>query len=231
MFFSVPSGSPQNINCQSRSPNSLLLEWSKPAREERNGIIRGYWLQYYPRTLWYGKSVIIFDLIPLSSWWIFHQSFCKTCQIHSQLRSEQFCFNSAPKDTKFSQNRQSRVTYIIWFRLNYEKVPIWITMAESWPSIKQPHKLFIFCWALKLIFKLFAPWKLPSQELWQTFVIEVFATFRDFGKIAVQGNGRWDAGAGRPRHFHQLQHQGGGHHSRRSRKVEQADLLQNRRRW
>lgn len=52
----VPSGPPQNINCQSRSPNSLLLEWSKPAREERNGIIRGYWLQYYPRTLWYGKS-------------------------------------------------------------------------------------------------------------------------------------------------------------------------------
>lgn len=57
MFFSlVPSGPPQNINCQSRSPNSLLLEWSKPAREERNGIIRGYWLEYYPRTLWYGKS-------------------------------------------------------------------------------------------------------------------------------------------------------------------------------
>ena len=37
-----------------RSPNSILLEWSKPEREERNGIIRGYWLQYYPRTLWYG---------------------------------------------------------------------------------------------------------------------------------------------------------------------------------
>ncbi len=58
MFFSasVPSGPPQNINCHSRSPNSLLLEWSKPAREERNGIIRGYWLEYYPRILWYGKS-------------------------------------------------------------------------------------------------------------------------------------------------------------------------------
>ena len=54
--FSVPSGPPQNINCQSRSPNSLLLEWSKPKREERNGIIRGYWLEYYPRTLWYGEQ-------------------------------------------------------------------------------------------------------------------------------------------------------------------------------
>ena len=52
--FLVPSGAPQKINCQSRSPNSILLEWSKPEREERNGIIRGYWLQYYPRTLWYG---------------------------------------------------------------------------------------------------------------------------------------------------------------------------------
>ena len=52
--FSVPSGAPQKINCQSRSPNSILLEWSKPEREERNGIIRGYWLEYYPRTLWYG---------------------------------------------------------------------------------------------------------------------------------------------------------------------------------
>lgn len=55
-IISVPSGPPQNINCQSRSPNSLLLEWSKPKRKARNGIIRGYWLEYYPRTLWYGKS-------------------------------------------------------------------------------------------------------------------------------------------------------------------------------
>jgi hypothetical protein len=59
IFVPVPSGPPQNINCQSRSPNSILLEWSKPKREERNGIIRGYWLQYYPRTLWYGKSTVM----------------------------------------------------------------------------------------------------------------------------------------------------------------------------
>ena len=54
-FFVAPSGSPTNVHCQSRSPNSILLEWSKPKREERNGIIRGYWIEYYPRTLWYGK--------------------------------------------------------------------------------------------------------------------------------------------------------------------------------
>jgi hypothetical protein len=52
---SVPSGPPENVHCQSRGPNSILLEWSKPKREHRNGIIRGYWLQYYPRVLWYGK--------------------------------------------------------------------------------------------------------------------------------------------------------------------------------
>ncbi len=51
----VPSGPPENVHCQSRGPNSILLEWSKPKREHRNGIIRGYWLQYYPRVLWYGK--------------------------------------------------------------------------------------------------------------------------------------------------------------------------------
>merc|ERR550539_720825 len=49
----APSGSPTNVHCQSRSPNSILLEWSKPKREESNGIIRGYWIEYYPRTLWY----------------------------------------------------------------------------------------------------------------------------------------------------------------------------------
>ena len=54
-FFPVPSGPPENVHCQSRGPNSILLEWSKPKREHRNGIIRGYWLQYYPRVLWYGK--------------------------------------------------------------------------------------------------------------------------------------------------------------------------------
>lgn len=52
----VPSGPPENVHCQSRSPNSILLEWSKPHRDHRNGIIRGYWLQYYPRTLWYETS-------------------------------------------------------------------------------------------------------------------------------------------------------------------------------
>ena len=55
LFIAAPSGSPTNVHCQSRSPNSILLEWSKPKREERNGIIRGYWIEYYPRTLWYGK--------------------------------------------------------------------------------------------------------------------------------------------------------------------------------
>ena len=54
-YFTAPSGSPTNVHCQSRSPNSILLEWSKPKRGERNGIIRGYWIEYYPRTLWYGK--------------------------------------------------------------------------------------------------------------------------------------------------------------------------------
>ena len=63
-LISVPSGAPQNINCQSRSPNSILLEWSKPNREDRNGIVRGYWLEYYPRTLWYGKSGNYQEYVP-----------------------------------------------------------------------------------------------------------------------------------------------------------------------
>ena len=58
--FTAPSGPPKNVHCQSRSSNSILLEWSKPSRQERNGIIRGYWIQYYPRTLWYGKLKQIF---------------------------------------------------------------------------------------------------------------------------------------------------------------------------
>lgn len=58
MFFSisVPSGPPEDVRCQGRGFNSIHIEWSKPMRENRNGIIRGYNIQYYPRTLWYGKK-------------------------------------------------------------------------------------------------------------------------------------------------------------------------------
>ena len=51
----IPDGPPTEVTCQGRSFNSILIQWSKPARDHRNGIIRGYLVRYYPRTLWYGK--------------------------------------------------------------------------------------------------------------------------------------------------------------------------------
>ena len=53
--FSVPSGPPLDVRCQGVSPNTVSIEWSEPRREERNGIIRGYSVRYYPTTLCYGK--------------------------------------------------------------------------------------------------------------------------------------------------------------------------------
>ena len=54
-YFSVPSGPPLDLRCQGVSPDTVSVEWSKPRREERNGIIRGYSVRYYPRALCYGE--------------------------------------------------------------------------------------------------------------------------------------------------------------------------------
>jgi hypothetical protein len=44
-----------DVRCQGMSPDTIAMEWSKPRRELRNGVIRGYVVSYYPRTLWYGE--------------------------------------------------------------------------------------------------------------------------------------------------------------------------------
>ena len=57
--FLVPSGPPLDVRCRGISPDAVSVEWSKPRREERNGIIRGYSVRYYPRALCYGKCVYV----------------------------------------------------------------------------------------------------------------------------------------------------------------------------
>ena len=147
----MPSGPPQNINCQSRSPNSLLLEWSKPKREERNGIIRGYWLEYYPRTLWYGKSY------------------------HEPILSSDALFVHFPMIGDDFSHHRSNNTHVILFRIMFfryqpasEQPLLWLGLHSGQNYIFGSIILFYVKekissnWSVLTIFFLF--WKISSNQ-------------------------------------------------------------------
>ena len=54
--FAAPSGPPLDARCRGVGAGALSVEWSKPRREARNGVIRGYAVRYYPTTLCYGEG-------------------------------------------------------------------------------------------------------------------------------------------------------------------------------
>ena len=45
---SVPSAAPVGLNGTFASPTSLIISWSPPPKDDRNGVILGYNVTYYP---------------------------------------------------------------------------------------------------------------------------------------------------------------------------------------